>query len=252
MYDAPYYLGSKKLDQKVALITGGDSGIGRSVAVLFAREGADVAIVYLAEDKDAEETKSAVEKEGRRCILVKADVSERSHCHKAVMETVEKFGRIDVLVNSGGHGPRAPILEITDEQWHTGMDVYLLNVIRPVRIVAPQMVKQKGGAIINISTAWVVEPSPMFPTSAVFRAGLAAYTKIFANTYAADNVRMNNVLPGWIDSLPATEERRDSVPMQRYGTSEEIAATIAFLASEGAGYITGQNIRVDGGIIRAI
>jgi len=92
----------------------------------------------------------------------------------------------------------------------------------------------------------------MFPTSAVFRAGLAAYTKIFANTYAADNVRMNNVLPGWIDSLPATEERRDSVPMQRYGTSEEIAATIAFLASEGAGYITGQNIRVDGGIIRAI
>ena len=92
----------------------------------------------------------------------------------------------------------------------------------------------------------------MFPTSAVFRAGLAAYTKIFANTYAADNVRMNNVLPGWIDSLPATEERRDTVPMQRYGTSEEIAATIAFLASEGAGYITGQNIRVDGGIIRAI
>ncbi|TIW64970.1 MAG: SDR family oxidoreductase, partial [Mesorhizobium sp.] len=91
-----------------------------------------------------------------------------------------------------------------------------------------------------------------FPTSAVFRAGLAAYTKIFANTYAADNVRMNNVLPGWIDSLPATEERRDSVPMQRYGTSEEIAATIAFLASDGAGYITGQNIRVDGGIIAAI
>ena len=92
----------------------------------------------------------------------------------------------------------------------------------------------------------------MFPTSAVFRAGLAAYTKIFADTYAADNIRMNNVLPGWIDSLPATEERRDSVPMQRYGTSEEIAATIAFLASEGAGYITGQNIRVDGGVTRSI
>jgi NAD(P)-dependent dehydrogenase (short-subunit alcohol dehydrogenase family) len=121
-----------------------------------------------------------------------------------------------------------------------------------VRIVAPQMVKQKGGANINISTAWVAEPNVMFPTSAVFRAGVTAYTKIFSNTYAADNVRMNNVLPGWIDSLPATEERRDSVPMQRYGTSEEIAATIAFLASEGAGYITGQNIRVDGGIIRAI
>jgi len=114
------------------------------------------------------------------------------------------------------------------------------------------MVKQKAGAIVNISTAWAFEPSSMFPTSAVFRAGLASYTKIFADTYAADNVRMNNVLPGWIDSLPATEERRDAVPMQRYGKSEEIAATVAFLASEGAGYITGQNIRVDGGLTRSV
>lgn len=114
------------------------------------------------------------------------------------------------------------------------------------------MVKQKAGAIVNISTAWAFEPSSMFPTSAVFRAGLASYTKIFADTYAADNVRMNNVLPGWIDSLPATEERRESVPMQRYGKSEEIAATVAFLASDGAGYITGQNIRVDGGLTRSV
>ncbi len=127
-----------------------------------------------------------------------------------------------------------------------------MNVIRPTRIVAPVMVKQKAGAIVNISTAWAFEPSSMFPTSAVFRAGLASYTKIFSDTYAADNVRMNNVLPGWIDSLPATEERRESVPMQRYGKSEEIAATVAFLASEGAGYITGQNIRVDGGLTRSV
>ena len=109
-----------------------------------------------------------------------------------------------------------------------------------------------GGAIVNISTAWAFEPSAMFPTSAVFRAGLAAFTKLFADTYAADNVRMNNVLPGWIDSLPATEERRDSVPMRRYGKVEEIAATIAFLASDGAAYITGQNIRVDGGLMRSV
>ena len=114
------------------------------------------------------------------------------------------------------------------------------------------MQKQKGGVIINISTAWAFEPSAMFPTSAVARAGLASFTKIFADTYAADNIRMNNVLPGWIDSLPATEERRESVPMQRYGKSEEIAATVAFLASEGAGYITGQNIRVDGGLTRSV
>ena len=160
---------------------------------------------------------------------------------------LQRWGRIDVLVNSAGHGPRAPVLELTDEQWHTGLDVYLMNVIRPTRLVAPVMVKQQGGAIVNVSTAWAFEPSAMFPTSAVFRSGLAAFTKIFADRYAADNVRMNNVLPGWIDSLPATDERRQSVPMQRYGTSAEIAATIAFLASDGAAYITGQVIHVNGG-----
>ena len=163
-----------------------------------------------------------------------------------------KWGRIDVLVNSAGHGPRAPLLEITDEQWLTGMNVYLMNVIRTVRLVGPVMQAQKSGSIINISTAWVGEPSAMFPTSAVFRAGLATYTKLFADEYAPHNVRMNNVLPGWIDSLPATEERRQMVPMGRYGTSAEIAATISFLASEGAGYITGQSLKVDGGLMRSV
>jgi NAD(P)-dependent dehydrogenase (short-subunit alcohol dehydrogenase family) len=127
-----------------------------------------------------------------------------------------------------------------------------MNVIRAVRLVTPAMKTQHGGSIINISTAWAFEPSPMFPTSAVFRSGLAAFTKIFADEHAADGIRMNNVLPGWIDSLPETAERRQSVPMKRYGTSAEIAATISFLASEGAGYITGQNIRVDGGLIRSV
>jgi len=114
------------------------------------------------------------------------------------------------------------------------------------------MQKQKSGVIINISTAWVFEPSPMFPTSAVARAGLASFTKVFADTYAGDNIRMNNVLPGWIDSLPATEERRAGVPMKRYGTSQEVAAVISFLASDGAAYITGQNIKVDGGVTRSV
>ena len=165
---------------------------------------------------------------------------------------MERWGRIDVLVNSAGHGPRAPVLELTDEQWHMGMDVYLLNVVRPTRLVTPFMVSQRNGAIVNVSTAWAFEPSAMFPTSGVFRAGLAAFTKLFADRYAPDNVRMNNVLPGWIDSLPATEERRQSVPMQRYGTQDEIAGTIAFLVSDAAGYITGQNIRVDGGLMRSL
>jgi NAD(P)-dependent dehydrogenase (short-subunit alcohol dehydrogenase family) len=127
-----------------------------------------------------------------------------------------------------------------------------MNVVRAVRLVAPVMVAQKVGSIVNISTAWVDEPSAMFPTSAVARAGLAAYTKLFADQYAAVNVRMNNVLPGWIDSLPATEQRRESVPMKRYGTTEEVAELVLFLASDKSAYITGQNIRVDGGLMRSV
>ncbi len=165
---------------------------------------------------------------------------------------MDRWGRIDVLVNSAGHGPRAPVLELSDDQWHEGMEVYFLNVVRPTRLVAPIMVEQKTGAIINISTFAAFEPDPVFPTSGVFRAGLAAYTKLFADKYAADNVRMNNVLPGFIDSLPEKEEFRARIPMARYGKNEEIAATIASLASPGAGYITGQNIRVDGGITRSV
>ena len=167
-------------------------------------------------------------------------------------QTVEKWGRIDVLVNSAGHGPRAPVLELSDEDWHTGMDVYFLNAVRSTRLVTPIMQRQKSGVIINISTFAAFEPDPVFPTSGVFRAGLAAYTKLFSDRYAAENIRMNNVLPGFIDSLPEKKEFRDRVPMQRYGKTEEIAAVIAFLASDGAGYITGQNIRVDGGITRSV
>ena len=230
---------------KVAVVTAGGSGMGAAVARRFAQDGYKVAILSSSGKGEA----LAAELGG---VGVTGSNQSNDDIQKLTDLTLEKFSRIDVLVNSAGHGPRAPILDITDEQWHTGLDVYLMNVIRPTRIIAPLMVAQKGGAIINISTAWAFEPSDMFPTSAVFRAGLAAYTKIFADTYAADNVRMNNVLPGWIDSLPATEQRREMVPMQRYGTSEEIAATVAFLASAGAGYITGQNLKVDGGLTRSV
>jgi len=165
---------------------------------------------------------------------------------------MEKWGRIDALVNSAGHGPRAPILEITDEDWHMGMEVYFLSAVRPIRMVTPIMLAQGAGAIVNISTAWVAQPSALFPTSTAFRASLAAFAKIFAEDYAPKGIRINNVLPGWIDSLPEVGERREGVPMGRYGKAEEIAATISFLLSEGAGYINGQSIRVDGGVIRAV
>jgi NAD(P)-dependent dehydrogenase (short-subunit alcohol dehydrogenase family) len=139
-----------------------------------------------------------------------------------------------------------------DADWHQGLEVYFLPIVRATRLIAPIMQEQGGGSIVNISTAWAFEPSDLFPTSAVFRAGLASYTKIFADGYAKHNVRMNNVLPGWIDSLPGTDERRKSVPMERYGTAEEIASVIAFLAGAGAGYITGQNLRVDGGVTSSV
>ncbi|QJQ20401.1 SDR family oxidoreductase [Pseudomonas sp. SK] len=232
-------------EAKVAIITAGGSGMGAAAARRLAADGFKVGILSSSGKGEA----LARELGG---IGVTGSNQSVADLQRLVDAVVGQWGRVDVLVNSAGHGPRAPILQISDEDWHKGMDTYLLNVIRPARLVTPIMQRQKGGSIINISTAWAFEPNEMFPTSAVFRSGLAAFSKIFADTYAADNVRINNVLPGWIDSLPATEQRRDSVPLKRYGSSEEIAATIAFLASAGAAYITGQNIRVDGGLTRSV
>lgn len=232
-------------EYKVAIVTAGGSGMGAAAARKLAAEGFKVAILSSSGKGEA----LAGELGG---IGVTGSNQSNDDLKRLVDMTMKTWGRVDVLVNSAGHGPKKPVLELTDDDWHTGMDVYLMNAIRPSRLVAPIMVEQKRGAIINISTAWAFEPSAMFPTSGVFRAGLAAFAKLFADRYAADNVRMNNVLPGWIDSLPMSEERRDSVPMKRYGSADEIAATIAFLASEGAGYITGQNIRVDGGLMRSV
>jgi len=231
--------------ERVALITAAGSGMGAAAARRLAADGYRVGVLSSSGKGEA----LAKELGG---LGVTASNRSTEALRRLVDQAVERWGRVDVLVNSAGHGPRAPILELTDDDWQTGMETYLLNVIRPTRLVAPIMKRQQSGAIVNISSAWVFEPSEMFPTSAVFRAGLAAFTKIFCDTHAPFNIRMNNVLPGWIDSLPAKDERRDSVPLRRYGTSEEIAATIAFLASDDAAYITGQNLRVDGGLTRSL
>ena len=231
--------------EKVAVIIAGGSGMGAAAAEKLASDGYKVAILSSSGKGEA-----LAERLGG--LGVTGSNQSVEDLQKLVDQTLARWGRIDVLVNSAGHGPRAPILALTDDQWQLGMETYFLNVVRATRLVTPIMQKQGGGSIINISSAWTFEPTDMFPTSAVFRAGLASFTKIFADTYAADNIRINNVLPGWIDSLPKTDERRDSVPLQRYGTSEEVAATIAFLASPGAAYITAQNIRVDGGVTRSV
>jgi len=233
-------------DLKVALITAGGSGMGADSARKLAEDGFQVAILSSSGKGEA----LAEELCG---IGVTGSNQSNEDLQKLVDAAMAKWGRIDVLVNSAGHGPRAAVLELTDEDWHTGMDVYFLNAVRATRLVTPIMQAQKSGAIINISTFAAFEPDPVFPTSGVMRAGLAAFTKLFSDKYAAENIRMNNVLPGFINSLPEKEEFRDRVPMGRYGDSlNEIATTVAFLAGPGGGYITGQNIRVDGGITRSV
>lgn len=231
---------------KVAVITAGGSGMGADSARALAADGYKVAILSSSGKGEA----LAKELGG---VGVTGSNQSNDDLQKLVDLAMETYGRIDVLVNSAGHGPRAPVLDLSDEDWHTGMDVYFMNVVRPTRLVTPIMQAQKGGTIINISTFAAFEPNAVFPTSGVFRAGLAAFTKLFADKYAAENIRMNNVLPGFIDSLPQKEEFRAQIPMGRYGNSlGEIASVVAFLASAGGGYITGQNIRVDGGITRSV
>ena len=231
--------------EKVAVVTAGGSGMGAGAARKLASEGFHIAILSSSGKGEA----LAKELGG---IGVTGSNQSNEDLARLIEQTMDRWGRIDVLVNSAGHGPRAPILELSDDDWHTGMDVYFLNVVRPTRLVTPIMQRQQSGVIINISTFAAFEPDPVFPTSGVFRAGLAAYTKLFSDQYAAENIRMNNVLPGFIDSLPEKKEFRDRIPMQRYGKTEEISDVIAFLASDGAGYITGQNLRVDGGITRSV
>ena len=231
--------------EKVAIVTAGGSGMGAGAARKLAADGFRIAILSSSGKGEA----LAKELGG---IGVTGSNQSNDDLKRLVDQTMQEWGRVDALVNSAGHGPRAPVLDLSDDDWHRGLDVYFLNVVRPTRLVTPIMRKQKSGVIINISTFAAFEPDPVFPTSGVFRAGLAAYTKLFADKYAAENIRMNNVLPGFIDSLPEKQEFRDRIPMQRYGKTEEIADVIAFLVSDGAGYITGQNIRIDGGITRSV
>ncbi|HEY2867925.1 MAG TPA: SDR family oxidoreductase [Gaiellales bacterium] len=232
-------------DARVAVVTAGGSGMGAAAARRLARDGFQIAILSSSGKGEA----LAGELGG---VGVTGSNRSENDLKRLVDATIARYGRIDALVNSAGHGPRAPILELTDEQWRTGMEVYFMNVVRPTRLVTPVMVAQGGGAIVNISTFAAFEPDPVFPTSGVFRAGLAAFTKLFADRYAPDNVRMNNVLPGFIDSLPEQEQFRERIPMGRYGKVEEVAELIALLASDRVPYLTGQNIRIDGAITRSV
>jgi NAD(P)-dependent dehydrogenase (short-subunit alcohol dehydrogenase family) len=233
------------MTQRTAIVTAGGSGMGAAAARALAAAGYGVAILSSSGKGEA----LAAELGG---IGVTGSNQSDADLGRLVDATLARWGRIDAVVNSAGHGPKGDLLAITDADWHLGMEFYLLNVVRIARLVTPQMQQQQGGSIVNISTYATFEPEAAFPTSGVFRAGLASFAKLYADRYAADGIRMNNVLPGYIDSLPEKEERRARIPMGRYGTSEEVGELIAFLAGDKSAYITGQNIRIDGGITRAV
>ncbi|WP_292898383.1 SDR family oxidoreductase [Nitratireductor sp.] len=230
---------------KVAMIIGGGSGMGAAAVRKLSENGFEVAVMS---------SSGKGETLGRELGGLGFTGSNLSpdDLKRFTDATMERFGRIDALVNGAGHGPKGDVLDMSDADWHQGMEVYLLNVVRATRLVTPIMQTQKSGAIVNISTYATFEPEAAFPTSGVFRAGLAAFTKLFCDKYAAEGLRMNNVLPGFIDSLPEKEDRRARIPMGRYGTVDEVAELIAFLADEKSSYITGQNIRIDGGITRSV
>ncbi|MEM8547640.1 MAG: SDR family oxidoreductase [Pseudomonadota bacterium] len=232
-------------DVPTALVIGGGSGIGADAARHLARMNYRVGVMSSSGKGEAlGKELGGLGVTGSN--LVAGDLE------RFVSSALERFGRIDAVVNCTGHGPKGDIDAISDEDWHLGMDYYLLNVIRTARLVTPTMVAQGSGSIVNVSTFAAFEPDPDFPTSAVFRASLATYTKLYSDKHAAAGVRMNNVLPGFIDSLPEKAERTARIPMGRYARVEELSAAIAFLASDASSYITGQNLRVDGGLTRSV
>ena len=230
---------------KVAIVTAAGKGMGAAIARELAADGYAVSLLSVSE--------AAVElAEELGGIGMSGSVTNPADLATLVQRTTDAFGRIDAVVNNTGHPPKGPLLDISDEDWHTGLDLAVLNVVRMARLVTPIMQAAGGGAIVNISTFAAYEPDPGFPVSASLRAALGSFAKLYADTYAADGIRMNNVLPGFIESYPVDEKTVARIPMGRSGSVEEIAKTVAFLLSAGAGYITGQNIKVDGGITRSV
>ncbi len=231
--------------KKIAVLIAAGSGMGADAAKTLAKKGYKIAVM----SSSGKGEKLAKKFKG---IGFTGSNLEPKNIKDFIQLVIKRWGRIDVLINSAGHGPKGEILKISDKEWLIGMETYFLNVVRATRIVTPIMKKQKNGSIINISTYATFEPERGFPTSGVLRASLSSFTKIYADEYAKYNIRMNNILPGFINSLKPKKEFIKRVPLKRVGKVAEISAVIALLASNEGSYITGQNIRVDGGITRSV
>ena len=233
------------MSEKVAIITAAGQGVGAAIARELAEVGYKVSLL----SNSGGAIKLAEELGG---IGMAGSVTEPADLEKLVNATMEKYGRVDAVVTNTGHPPKGEILALSDEDWHTGLDLLILPVARMARLVTPIFEAQGSGAMVNISTFSAFEPSPSFPVSSALRAGLAGYVKLYADRYAEAGIRMNNVLPGFMDNYPSSPEIVEKIPMKRYAKVQEVAKTVRFLLSDDAGYITGQNIRVDGGITRSV
>lgn len=232
----------------MAIVTAAGKGIGAGIARRLAADGYRLALLS--------NSGGAADLAGQLgpgvAISHTGSVADPEVLTELVDSTVSTYGRIDAVVNNTGHPPKGDLLSISDDDWHLGMDLLLLNVVRMARLVTPIMERQGGGSVVNISTYAAFEPDLSFPVSSSLRAALGDFTKLYADRYAKAGIRMNNVLPGFTESYPENPENISRIPMARYGSVDEIAAAVAFLVSAEAGYVTGQNLRVDGGLSRSV
>jgi NAD(P)-dependent dehydrogenase (short-subunit alcohol dehydrogenase family) len=232
-------------EQKVAIVTAAGRGIGAGILRRLTKDGYRVAAL-----SPSGAAKKLAEELGG--IGIAGSVAKADDLKRLVDATLAAYGRIDAVVNNTGHPPKGALLEIADEAWHQGVDMVLLNVVRMARLVTPVMERQGGGALVNILSYATFEPEAIFPLSGPLRSAVASFAKAYADLHAAKGIRMNNVLPGFVDSLPEKEAFRVRIPMGRYARAAEIASVVAFLLSDEASYITGQSLRVDGGITRSV
>jgi NAD(P)-dependent dehydrogenase (short-subunit alcohol dehydrogenase family) len=254
--DDEKHRGSGKLRNKVAIITGGDSGIGRAVAIAFAKEGADIAIVYLEENKDAKETKRLVEEHGRRCIAMAGDVGEEEFCRKVVSQVVKDFGKIDIVVNNAAEQhPQESIEKITAEQLERTFRTNIFSFFFMTKAAIKHL--KKGAAIINTTSVTAYKGSPHLLDYSSTKGAITAFTRSLSQALADKEIRVNGVAPGpiWTPLIPSTFPAKEvetfgsDVPLRRPGQPEEVAPSFVFLASDDSSYMTGQVLHPNGGTI---